>query len=65
MEEQLYHVTFYYMATGMDKPDTRDLGRVWAVSKDGAIRRVLSAKFSNCREDWEFLSGCMTAKAVG
>lgn len=65
MEDKLYHVTFYYIAFGMEKPDTRDLGQVWAASKDGAIRRVLKAKFYNCREDWEFLSGCMTAKEVG
>ncbi len=61
-----YHVTFYLMMQGMDKPDKRDLGYVDALSKDGAIRKVLKSKFYNCPEDWEFLAGCMTAtEAVG
>lgn len=36
----LYHVTYYYMANGMDYPDTSDYGYVQANSAEEAVDKV-------------------------
>ena len=36
-----YHVTYYYLATGMEGlADTHDYGVIWAMSKEEAINLV-------------------------
>jgi hypothetical protein len=60
-----YHVTYYYLVTGMEgRADKQDHGVVEAESKDGAIRAVLKKYYANDRHDWEWISGCLTARLV-
>lgn len=58
-----YHVTYYYLATGMDgNADTRDLGVFTAKSSEDAVEQ---AAFQMCRGDpssKEFVKGCLTAR---
>lgn len=60
-----YHVTFYYLATGMEGvADKRDYGVFRAASKDAAQRQVLKTHFPNNKRDWDWIQGCLTAKEV-
>lgn len=53
-----YHVTYSYNGEHID------FGVVCAISKDGAQREVLRVNFSDCRENWEWIQGCLTAKEI-
>lgn len=59
-----YHVKLIETAAGA-VVHQQDLGKVDAESKDGAIRKMLKKHFHNKKQDWEYLSGCMTTKVVG
>ena len=58
-----YHVTYYYLATGMDgRPQTKDYGHVYANSVDEAKTTAMKSngEDTNCT----FTRSCLTAKLV-
>lgn len=67
MGTNTYHVTFYYLATGMDGiPMERDHGSVTASSEKEAIDTVIKRQYAHHSDnDRGFVRGCLSAKLVG
>lgn len=61
-----YHVTFYYLATGMEgRPLTDNYGVVLASSEDAAKEYILNTYHpNNSANDRAFIKGCLTAKRI-
>lgn len=61
-----FHVTYYYLATGMGgRPDTRDYGIFEAPDANNAKWQCVAkngAEYSQIDKDWFY--GCLTAEAV-
>lgn len=59
-----YHVTYYYLATGMEGiPDREDYGTVSAESPEQAKDIAARLKHPNMGEqDIEWVKGCLTAR---
>jgi len=59
-----YHVTYFYLATGMEgQADIRDYGIVHAESADEAKTRVATATTKDPDAiDW--VKGCLSAKEI-
>lgn len=56
-----YHVTYYYLATGMDGvPDERDFGIVEAQNEDAA-KLIVAYRESTTTEERTWMLGCLTA----
>lgn len=66
MSTKTYHVTFYYLATGMEgTPMTRDHGAISACSEKEAIDKVISRQYAHLSDnDRGFTRGCLRAKLV-
>lgn len=59
-----YHVTYYYLASGMEgNADTKDYGIVWANNSDQA-RMMIAKQISSNLNDIAWVMGCLTAKKV-
>ena len=67
MSANTYHVTFYYLATGMEGiPMTRDHGSISASSREEAIDTVIKRQYAHISDnDRGFTRGCLSAKLVG
>ena len=62
-----YHVTFFYLATGMEGYAQReDLGVVEAPSQGEAINHVMKVHYNKLSQSsQDFVRGCLSAKLVG
>lgn len=62
-----WHVTYYYLATGMEgRADTRDYGEVEADSANAAKDKVIQREFPGTSpQNREWIKGCLTAERVG
>lgn len=59
-----YHVTYFYLASGMDgRADTRDYGVVTARNEHEARRKIAEQTCTSVR-DAEWMMGCLTAKEI-
>lgn len=65
-EPREYHVTYYYLATGMEgHADMRDYGRYKARSKSEAIELAIENKLSRETEEVKhFVRSCLSAREV-
>lgn len=64
MTERNFHVTYFYLATGMEgRADRRDYGIVSARTSREAIRKVASRECKSVN-DAHWMEGCLTAKEV-
>lgn len=68
-----YHVTYYYLATGMEGiPYTRDFGIISASSENDAKSKIALLEYpkdemygpNNAWSSRDFLKGCLTAKEL-
>lgn len=61
-----WHVTYYYLATGMEgRADTRDYGVVSAETADEAMNKVIEREFpSTSPQNKEWMKGCLSAERV-
>jgi hypothetical protein len=61
-----YHVTYYYLATGMEgRPDIEDYGYINADSPEQARDHAARSKHPSLSEsDIQWCIGCLTAKEV-
>lgn len=62
-----YHVTYFYLATGMEGvPDEQDHGVVQAYSASEAKDKVIEKKYGKAAgtDSANWLKGCLTAKEV-
>lgn len=63
--DKRYHVTYYYLATGMEgRADERDYGIVDAPSAD-EVKNIIAARECKSIHDREWVKGCPSAKQVG
>jgi len=61
-----YHVTYYYLATGMEgHADSRDYGFIVAESEEAAKNKAILQNHRRMpTTDAAWLKGCLTAKRV-
>lgn len=61
-----WHVTYYYLATGMEgRPDTEDFGIVEAASAEEAKNKAARARHPGMsQQDIDWVIGCLTARPV-
>lgn len=62
-----YHVTFFYLATGMEgHADTRDYGIFYANSEDEAKDKAINQNGGRMfdRSTWAWTKSCLTAKRL-
>lgn len=61
-----YHVTFYYLATGMEgRPDVQDYGIVYANNETEAKRKAVIGRHPDMSpQDIDWTMGCLTVKQV-
>lgn len=63
--KKLFHVTYFYLATGMEgKADARDLGIVESFSPEEAIAKIAKQEYPTSEIGRRWFKGCLTAKEV-
>ena len=60
----IYHVTYFYQATGMSGPDKADYGYIKASSAACAVDSIAMRAYPTNENDRAFLRGCLKAKKV-
>ena len=71
MKQNKYHVTYFYLATGMEgRPDTKDYGIVVAEDEEGAKNIVTTLQEHKEEPGWtvkqldSWFKSCLSAKLI-